>query len=176
MSLYVQAKDKHSLLVTKDEVKEELLKRYKEDDFTVVESTEILNAINSIFGVLNTVLMAIATISLLVGGIGIMNIMYVTVTERIREIGIRRAVGATRADILAQFLIESVILSVFGGLAGLLLAFLGTLAIQSVFPAYIDLMSVALALGVSSGIGVAFGVLPARKAAALSPIEAIRYE
>ncbi len=176
LSLYVQAKDKDSLLVTKEEVKEELLKRYKEDDFTVVESTEILNAINSIFGVLNTVLLAIATISLLVGGIGIMNIMYVTVTERIREIGIRRAVGATRADILAQFLIESVILSVFGGLAGLLLAFLGTLAIQSVFPAYIDLMSVALALGVSSGIGVAFGVLPARKAAALSPIEAIRYE
>lgn len=160
----------------KDEIRNSLLKRYKPDEFSVAKSEEILNAVNSIFSILNSVLVAIAAISLLVGGIGIMNIMYVSVVERIREIGIRRAIGATRRDILFQFLTEAVVLSLFGGLAGLLLAGLGVLAIQNFFPAYIDLMTVAVALGVSSAIGILFGVFPARKAAALSPIEAIRYE
>jgi len=176
LSIYVQAQNRDAISLTKEEVTTELLKRYKKDDFSVVESTEILNAISSIFNILNIILVAIAAISLLVGGIGIMNIMYVTVTERIKEIGIRRSVGATKVDILSQFLVESIILSLFGGLAGLTLAFLITLGIQSLFPAYIDTTSVILALGVSSGIGILFGVLPARKAAALSPIEAIRYE
>ncbi len=122
------------------------------------------------------VLVAIAAISLIVGGIGIMNIMYVTVTERIKEIGIRRAIGARRSDILYQFLIESVLLSLFGGLLALALAYIIVALIQKFFPAYINLASITLALGVSSAIGVIFGVFPAKKAADLSPIDAIRYE
>ncbi|MCL4397441.1 ABC transporter permease [Patescibacteria group bacterium] len=175
-AIYAKAANGTNLATVKADIKKELLKKYDEDKFSVADQTEILSIINSIFAILNTVLVAIAAISLLVGGIGIMNIMYVSVTERIKEIGIRRAVGATKSDILAQFLLESVILSLFGGLVGLLLAFLITLAVKSIFPAYIDLGSVALALGVSSIIGIVFGVLPARKAANLSPIEAIRYE
>ncbi|MCL4389805.1 MAG: ABC transporter permease [Patescibacteria group bacterium] len=175
-AIYLTVNSQDNLTQVKTDSRTALLKRYKPDDFSVVEASEFLSAINSIFGIINSILVAIAAISLLVGGIGIMNIMYVTVTERIREIGIRRAVGATRSDILTQFLVESVILSVFGGLAGLILAFLATLAVQSAFPAYIDTQSVALALGVSSAIGIIFGVLPARRAANLSPIEAIRYE
>lgn len=99
-----------------------------------------------------------------------------TVTERIKEIGIRRAIGARKRDILMQFLVESVILSLFGGIAGLVLAFIIVYFIQKVFPAYINVQTVILALGVSSIIGVVFGVFPAKKAADLSPIDAIRYE
>ena len=105
-----------------------------------------------------------------------MNIMYATVTERTKEIGIRRAVGATEQEILKQFLTESVILSVFGGIAGLILASLIVLGIRVFFPASINLLSVIIALVISSAIGVFFGVFPARRAAKLSPLEAIRYE
>lgn len=175
-AIIVRAKSESVMAETKAEVTDTLLKNYEEDDFSVIESTEILNAIGSIFGIMNLVLVAIAAISLVVGGIGIMNIMYVTVTERIKEIGIRRAIGARRNDILYQFLIESVILSLFGGLLGLIIAYLIVLFIQRFFPAYIDLQTVALSLGVSSIIGVVFGVFPAKKAADLSPIDAIRYE
>jgi putative ABC transport system permease protein len=131
---------------------------------------------NQIFNVVNGVLIAIGSISLLVGGIGIMNIMYATVTERTKEVGIRRAVGATERDILLQFLTESVILSVFGGLLGLLLATLIVLGIRTVFPAAINLLAVVVTFVVSSAIGIFFGVFPARRAAKLPPIEAIRYE
>lgn len=172
----VKAKTDESLLQVKRDLEDTLAKRYKEDDFSVIEQTEILNAISSIFNILNIVLVAIAMISLVVGGIGIMNIMYVTVTERIKEIGVRRALGARKFDILAQFLIESVILSLFGGLLGLLLAFIVVFFIRSIFPAYINVQSVALSLGISSLIGIIFGVFPAKKAADLSPMEAIRYE
>lgn len=175
-ALIAKAKEGIPVEEVKEEITTLLGKRYKTDDFSVIDQAELLSAISSIFNVLNSVLIAIAAISLLVGGIGIMNIMYVTVTERIKEIGIRRSVGATRLDILSQFLLESVILSLFGGLAGLLLAYIGTLLVQSIFPAYIDTFAVILALGVSSAIGIIFGILPARKAASLSPIEAIRYE
>ncbi|NTU46125.1 FtsX-like permease family protein [Candidatus Roizmanbacteria bacterium] len=176
VAFIVKAKDSANLEVAKTDLKSALLKRYKDDQFSIIEQTEILNAVSSIFSILNTVLVAIAAISLVVGGIGIMNIMYVTVSERIKEIGIRRALGARKMDILSQFLIESVILSLFGGVLGLGLAAVIVFFIRAFFPAYIDLQSVVLALGVSSGIGIVFGVLPAKKAADLSPIEAIRYE
>lgn len=175
-AIYLKAANDSSIAEVKAEARLELLKRYKPDDFSVLEQTELLKTIDSIFAVINTVLVAIAAISLVVGGIGIMNIMYVSVIERIREIGIRRAIGATGRDILMQFLAESVLLSVLGGVLGLGLAYLGVFLAQSFFPAYIDLTSVLLAVGVSSAIGITFGVFPAKKASDLSPMEAIRYE
>lgn len=175
-AIIVKSSQDVSIATAKDEIKTALLKRYKEDDFSVIDQAELLGAIEGIFGMLNTVLVAIAAVSLVVGGIGIMNIMYVTVTERIKEIGIRRALGARKADILLQFLVESVALSILGGLLGLGLAYIIVFFMQSFFPAYIDANSVMLALGVSSIIGVVFGVFPAKKAADLSPIDAIRNE
>lgn len=174
--LYMKAENKEVVAQTKSEAEKILQKRYDKDDFSVMEQKEIMDTIGSIFNIINMILVAIAAISLVVGGIGIMNIMYVTVTERIKEIGIRRAIGARKLDILYQFIAESVLLSVLGGLLGLGLSFLIVFLVQKLFPAYIDLNSVLLALGVSSGIGIIFGVFPAKKAADLSPIEAIRYE
>jgi len=156
--------------------KEMMLKNYEEDDFTVADSKEILTTIQSIFTILNSVLVAIGAVSLIVGGIGIMNIMYVSVTERIREIGIRRAMGALAKDILFQFLAEAVLLSMLGGLIGIALSFILVFVISFFFPAYIDLFSMGMAIVVSSSIGIFFGVFPANAAAKLSPIEAIRYE
>lgn len=175
-AIIVKSRSDISIETAKEEIKTALLKRYKEDDFSVIDQAELLGAIEGIFGMLNSVLVAIAAVSLVVGGIGIMNIMYVTVTERIKEIGIRRALGARTSDILVQFLVESVALSILGGLMGLGLAYLIVFFMQRFFPAYIDLNSVILALGVSSVIGVVFGVFPAKKAADLSPIDAIRNE
>ncbi len=175
-TILIKANNEEAIPQVKDDLKTALLKTYKEDDFSVVEQTEILNAVASIFAILNTVLIAIAAISLVVGGIGIMNIMYVSVIERTREIGIRRAMGATGRDVLMQFILEAVILSLIGGLMGLGLSFLVVLLIQPFFPAYVDTTAVAIAIGVSSGIGIIFGVFPAKRASDLSPIEAIRYE
>lgn len=153
-----------------------LLRRYEEDEFAVTELSEILSTVNSIFAIINVVLLAIGSISLIVGGIGIMNIMYATVTERTREVGIRRAIGATRRDILMQFLTESVLLSFFGGMMGLALAILIVSVVRIWFPVALNMTAIVVAFGVSSAIGIFFGVFPARKAADLSPIEAIRYE
>lgn len=175
-TIYLKSETKDQVADLKMAVEKELLKRYEKDQFSVMDQGEIMGSISSIFNIINTVLLAIAAISLIVGGVGIMNIMYVTVIERIREVGIRRALGATQKDILYQFLAEAVILSLIGGLAGLLLSYLVVFGVQFFFPAYIDTNAVILALGVSSAIGIVFGVFPARKAAALSPIEAIRYE
>ncbi|MBP9690725.1 ABC transporter permease [Candidatus Woesebacteria bacterium] len=176
MALILQARQDKDMKSIIRQTENTLLKRYEEDEFSVIQQEELLSAIGSIFSIINTVLVAIAAISLVVGGIGIMNIMYVTVTERIKEIGIRRALGARKSDILWQFLVESVILSLLGGAAGLGVSYIIILFVQAYFPAYIDLNSVVLALGVSSAIGIIFGVFPAKKAADLSPIEAIRYE
>lgn len=162
--------------IVKQKAKEVLLKRYKSDSFSVTEQSEILSTVNQIFGIVNGVLVAIGSISLIVGGIGIMNIMYATVTERIKEVGIRRAIGATKNDILKQFLVESVLLSLFGGLLGLIFAVLIVLGVRQFFPASINAFSVIITILISSGIGVFFGVFPAKRAANLPPIEAIRYE
>lgn len=176
VAIVVKAANNSNLDTVKEELNARLLKRYKENDFSVVKQSELLSAISSIFAIVDAVLVSIAAISLVVGGIGIMNIMYVTVTERIREIGIRRAIGARKNDILSQFVVEAIFLSLFGGLLGLGLAYLIVFLIQSFFPAYINLFSVILALGVSSLIGIGFGVFPAKKAADLTPVDAIRYE
>lgn len=176
MMIYLKAADETVIPTVKEDATKALLKRYKEDEVSVIEQTEILNTINSIFNILNSVLIGIAAISLVVGGVGIMNIMYVSVVERIREIGIRRAIGARKIDILLQFLSEAVLLSAIGGILGLLFAAGGVLILRVFFPAYINALTVIIALGVSSGVGILFGVFPAKQAADLSPIEAIRYE
>ncbi len=175
-TIYLGTKDEEMVPILKERAKEVLLKRYEKDDFTVTEQTEILSTVNQIFTIVNSILVAIGSISLLVGGIGIMNIMYATVTERTKEVGIRRAVGATKSDILKQFLTESVLLSVFGGILGLILSAFTVLGIRLFFPAAINLFSVIVTLFISSAIGIFFGVFPARRAAQLPPIEAIRYE
>lgn len=175
-AIYLGTTDKENVEVVKKAAEEVLLRRYDEDDFSVSEQSELLGTFNQIFSVINAILIAIASISLIVGGIGIMNIMYATVTERTKEVGIRRAVGATQDDILVQFLSEAVILSSFGGVLGLLLAIIIVLIIRFFFPASINLLSVVVAIGISSVIGIFFGVFPARRAAKLPPIEAIRYE
>jgi len=176
LAIIAQAREEVEISGVKDEIEKTMMRRYDEDEFSVIEQQELLSTITSIFNIINVILVAIASISLIVGGIGIMNIMYVTVTERIREIGIRRAIGARRKDILYQFLTESVVLSLFGGLSGLLISVIIVVAIQSLFPAYINLLTVLISIGVSSIIGIVFGVFPAKKAAELSPIDAIRYE
>lgn len=174
--IYLGVTSDDDIEFAKEKAEEILLKRYEESEFSVTEQAEILSTVNQIFGIINGVLVAIGSISLIVGGIGIMNIMYATVTERTKEVGIRRAVGATKRDILNQFLTESVVLSVFGGLLGLILASLLVLIIRIFFPAAINLLSVIITLVISSAIGIFFGVFPAKRAAELSPIEAIRYE
>jgi putative ABC transport system permease protein len=175
-TIYMGVDNEDNVAEVKGDAKRILERRYDEDEFSVSEQTEILETVNQIFNIVNGVLVAIGSISLVVGGIGIMNIMYATVTERIKEVGIRRAVGATEADILKQFLTESVLLSVFGGVLGLLLSTLIVLAVRPFFPVAINLLAVVITFVISSAIGIFFGVFPARRAAKLPPIEAIRYE
>jgi len=161
------------------EVEAALLERHDGlDDFEVVSYQELLAQFTEVFDVLTAFLAAIAGISLVVGGIGIMNIMLVVVTERTREIGIAKAIGATRGMVVVQFLVEAVLVSLFGGLIGLTIAWLGTVAVGELFdlPALITPGTVALALGVAGTIGIVFGVVPAWRAARLDPIAALRHE
>lgn len=145
-------------------------------DFTVITSASMLSAASSITGTLTIMLGAIAAISLLVGGIGVMNIMLVTVTERTREIGIRKAIGADRGEIIAQFLIEATLLSVFGGLAGVTLGALLCQVRVAGFQLVIDPTSVLVAFSFALAVGLFFGIYPATRAAALRPIDALRHE
>jgi putative ABC transport system permease protein len=176
MEILVQSADKNQMDRAKSQIHVVLGKRLKEDEFAVTDQAEILKTIQTILGTLTIGLAGIAAISLVVGGIGIMNIMLVAVSERTREIGLRKALGATPSNILTQFLIESAILSTLGGLVGIILGILGAMAIRAFFPATPALNSILLAFGVSLATGIVFGVYPAKKAAALSPIEALRYE
>lgn len=176
ITMYVKARTEDDVALVKEKTDRLLQKRYDEGDFSVIEQTEILNVVTSVFSALNTALVFIGAISLIVGGIGIMNIMYVSVVERTKEVGIRRAIGATKQDILAQFLTESILISLIGGLSGIVLSIVAVILINSVFPAVINLPSIIIAFVISTLVGVIFGVFPARKAANLLPIEAIRYE
>ena len=150
-----------------------------EDDFSMVSQEDIISVFGQITDVLTTFLGAIAGISLLVGGIGIMNIMLVSVTERTREIGLRKAVGARRRDILWQFLVEAVTLAVVGGIVGVILGAVGAEIISTLdaeFSAIVTLDAVVLATTFSAAVGLFFGIYPARRASVLNPIDALRYE
>lgn len=175
-TIVVKVPEKDQVEQAKKDITKLMLKKYDKDAFSVFDSSQLLSSINSIISTLTIALTGIAAISLIVGGIGIMNIMLVTVTERTREIGLRKAIGAYPRAILIQFLIEAVILSALGGTIGIIFGFLGSLLINNFFPAQVTLSSVLLAFGVSSAVGIIFGVTPARKASKLSPIVALRYE
>ena len=148
------------------------------DDFTVRNQTEIAEAATSTTRVMSGLLAAIASISLLVGGIGIMNIMLVSVTERTREIGIRMAIGARGSDVLTQFLVESVVMSLLGGVVGLAFGYGGAALLGHItgWATSTPASAVAIAVGFSAAVGIFFGYYPARKAAGLNPIQALRYE
>ena len=179
-TFYAVGKENGDVEKTRDALYGRLKEKYGDDDsFTIVNMADVLDIIDSVMGTLGLLLGAIAGISLVVGGIGIMNIMLVSVTERTREIGIRKAIGAQRMDIVVQFMIESVVISLMGGLIGMLLSsgILGT--INRLYPDYHFMISAqvaGIALGFSILVGVVFGIYPANKAAGLKPINALRYE
>jgi putative ABC transport system permease protein len=175
----VSAKNQSQMAAAKTQITNLLRLRHKivtEDDFTVRSQDEALSIIGAVTGALTIMLVAISAISLLVGGIGIMNIMLVSVTERTQEIGLRKAIGATQSDILIQFLIESIILSAAGGIIGIMIG-AGTVVMVGVLTplkSSVSMPAIALAVSVSGGIGVFFGVVPAQRAARLDPIVALR--
>jgi putative ABC transport system permease protein len=150
----------------------------EDDDFTTIDMKEISQMLTGTTRILTTLLGAVAAVSLLVGGIGIMNIMLVSVTERTREIGIRLAIGALEREVLTQFLVEAVVLSSFGGILGIILALVGSLGLASLLnvPFVLNIGIVIIAFLFSAAVGVIFGYFPARKAALLDPIEALRHE
>ncbi|HEX4966787.1 MAG TPA: ABC transporter permease [Thermoanaerobaculia bacterium] len=185
VQLRLQAENADAVEPVKDHITRLLRQRHRlpaaePDDFQIQTQDEILDTVNSILGSITAVVGGVVGIALLVGGIGIMNIMLVSVTERTREIGVRKAVGARRQDVLIQFLIEAVTLSLVGGGIGLLLGYgLGAMTAKLIpgFPAaHVPLWAVALAFGFSAAVGIFFGIYPAAKASRLDPIEALRYE
>ena len=182
-SIDVQAADSNSMTQVQADITALLLTRHKisdptQADFSVLNQADILSTASSITGTFTVLLGAVAGISLLVGGIGIMNMMLTTVTERTREIGLRKAIGAKRRDINIQFLAEAVALTFIGGAIGIALGWLVSFGVNAsgLVSTSVSLSSILLAFGVSAAIGIIFGYYPARRAAALNPIDALRYE
>jgi len=174
-SIIIKASDPDRIELVKAQVQQVLRPKFG-DEFTVFTQEQTLGILSSLLGTLTVMLAGIAGISLLVGGIGIMNIMLVSVSERTREIGIRKAVGARTYDIMSQFVIEAVVLSVAGGIVGIGLGWSGAAALKSVVPTEVTWWAVTLAFFFSAAVGIFFGVYPAWKASRLDPIEALRYE
>jgi putative ABC transport system permease protein len=175
-AIYVSATKEEQINFIEKQIKTILLRRLSEDDFTVQSAESSLEIIGNITNILSLALGGIAAISLLVGGIGVANIMLVSVTERTREIGLRKALGAKRADILKQFLLESVILSLIGGLIGITLGLIGSLILAQILVSSVTPWSIILAFSFSILVGVVFGMAPALRASKLNPIDALRYE
>ena len=186
IQLRLQAEDAAVVDQVKDGITQLLRQRHKiaegqPNDFDVMLQDEILKTVGSILGMITTVVGAVVGVALLVGGIGIMNIMLVSVTERTREIGIRKAVGARRQDVLVQFMIEAVTLSLVGGGIGLAAgwgigALVASLLPGDWPPAHVPFWAILLAVGFSAIVGIFFGIYPAGKASRLDPIDALRYE
>jgi putative ABC transport system permease protein len=183
--IYAQAVDESRVDALRDQMTQVLRRQHgliystDKDDFTVLTQEDVSSVLGSLTAVLTAFLGLIAAVSLLVGGIGIMNIMLVSVTERTREIGLRKALGAKRRHILLQFLIEAVVLSLIGGFVGIGIGVSSTLAaVQMIedFRAYVSPMTILLATGFSMAVGMFFGIYPATRAARLNPIDALRYE
>jgi putative ABC transport system permease protein len=182
-TISVKAEDQETMTQTQAAITTALLEHHNiadamAADFSIMNQSDIVSAASSVTDTFTVLLASIAGISLLVGGIGIMNMMLTTVTERTREIGLRQAIGAERTEIVWQFLGESILLTVFGGVIGILLGYGASKAVSVLMttPTVVSWSSVLLAFGVSAGIGLVFGFYPARRAAALHPIEALRHE
>lgn len=182
-AIMVRAKSSEDLSRAEEEVTALLKQRHhigskKENDFTVRNLTELMSVASSSSQTMSLLLGAVASISLIVGGIGIMNIMLVSVTERTREIGIRMAIGAKKRDILLQFLTEAVLLTFFGGIVGIGLGVAGATAVSKIagWATLVSFQAIAMAVFFSAAVGIFFGFYPAKKAAALNPIDALRYE
>ena len=182
-NIAVQVTDSNSMDAAQNQITDLLLARHKiadpaQADFSIINQADILASASTVTGTFTILLASVAAISLLVGGIGIMNMMLTTVTERTREIGLRKAIGAQRTDITKQFLSEAIALTFLGGIIGIILGWLLALGVQHFanIAAQVSVPSIFLAFGVSAAIGIVFGYYPARRAAALNPIEALRYE
>ena len=175
-TIYISASSAEAVKDIQTKATAYLQKRLSEDEFTVQTQEQTLSTISQITGVLSLALGGIAAISLIVGGIGIMNIMLVSVTERTREIGLRKAVGARSSDIRNQFLIEAITLSGLGGIIGIILGVVISFIIGRFFTTTVPWWSIILSFGFSTMVGIIFGVAPAIRASRLDPIEALRHE
>jgi putative ABC transport system permease protein len=179
-TIAVSVADKDQMNYVKETISNALMDKHRVDeaDFSVISQADILGTLTTVIDTFTLFLAAVAGISLLVGGIGIMNMMLTTVTERTREIGLRKAIGATKRDINRQFLVEAIMLTFIGGVIGVLLGSSLSYAVTSlgIVKTQVSLSSILIAFGVSATIGIIFGYYPAKRAGNLSPIEALRYE